>query len=182
MKPFKFKLNDKVKLKETSEFANGANNNPIDTIGTVIEVRDTSLFRLHLVVKWPNGQENVYDHKDLYPASGSLKVLYMIGYEDEIDNKRVFATEEEAIANSQYIELDSNKSVTKEVNYFNKKMYVPENTKYIAMDNSGTIYAYTKKPYIIDDRSLWSSNDYYVFIGEATSTNIDWKKSLRQVA
>lgn len=177
----KFKLNDKVKLKETSEFANGANNNPVDTIGTVIEVRDWAGC-LPLVVKWANDYENAYNHEDLYSASESLKVLYMIGSEDEIDNKRVFATEEEAITNSQYIELDSNKSVTKEVNYFNKKMYVPENTKYIAMDNSGTIYAYTKKPYIIDDRSLWSSNDYYVFIGEAASTNVDWKKSLRQVA
>ncbi|UGO50048.1 hypothetical protein RGZ1_17 [Morganella phage vB_MmoM_Rgz1] len=179
----KFKLNDKVKLKETSEFANGANNNPVDTIGTVIEVRDASVFGLQLVVKWNNDYENTYDHKDLYPASESLKVLYMIGYEDEIDNKRVFATEEEAITNSQYIELDSNRSLTKEVDYFNKKLYVPENTKYIAIDHSGQIYAFMEEPFIRSDNStVWWSDGYWVNVGKVTSTNVDWKKSLRQVA
>lgn len=58
-----FYLGDKVKIRSKSRwYREGDVNNPIDTIGTVIEVYSDYD---NIIVLWANGKESAYSKKDL---------------------------------------------------------------------------------------------------------------------
>lgn len=59
----KFKIGDKVYLREDSRWSNGYDNNPLDCLGVVTDSNESK--GLNIAVKWCNGHENTYREGDL---------------------------------------------------------------------------------------------------------------------
>jgi hypothetical protein len=71
----------------------------------------------------------------------------------------------------------------KKVEYFGCIFYVSKIMKYMATDKDGTIYAYDKKPEIIDRAYEWSGFDNHYFEGVSAPFKYkgNWKESLQKI-
>lgn len=68
----KFRIGDRVKLREDHPFNRYTKANPLGVVGTVISFENVSL---ELRVKWENGTSNSYKHVHLRPATKLDKLL-----------------------------------------------------------------------------------------------------------
>lgn len=80
----------------------------------------------------------------------------------------------------------------KKVNYFDQEFVVPEWVEYLAIDNEGTICAYSERPVIDDEWGMFTLNfnddfddlDKFMTVGELDlyqHTDLEWEKSLVKV-
>ncbi len=65
---------------------------------------------------------------------------------------------------------------TKSVDYFGKVVYVPENTKALAVDSDGHLYAYTEIPTLGEE--IWDNGISYCECGGYVKFEGDWEDSL----
>lgn len=73
----KFKKNDKVYLSPDSEFSPRntkyiGKSNPLNVIGTIINITEEIMGTLNIRVKWDNGTSNSYSKKDLIFANKKI--------------------------------------------------------------------------------------------------------------
>lgn len=68
----KFKIGDRVRLREDHLYNRRGPSNPLGVVGIVISFESISL---ELRVEWANGFKNSYKHQDLFPATKLDKLL-----------------------------------------------------------------------------------------------------------
>lgn len=73
-----FKVGDKVMLKDGKY--SPSDDNPTDTVGTVVQVMHSLSDSHPIEVIWANNEHNVYNPSDLYPAHNLGRLL--AGVED----------------------------------------------------------------------------------------------------
>src|SRR5690606_11618853 len=78
-KNYEFKVGDKVKIREGSEYYRGTENNPKGTTGTVIRV-----WKHPIYVDWGNGLENCYRAFDLELVNEEPREDHLLSIRDRI--------------------------------------------------------------------------------------------------